>query len=180
MNDQDSFVSSEPLAQEELMRANEAATVAFSRSLRGYNPDEVDDFLDDVAESLQRYAELLLEKDQTIAQLKEKLSDYDDVRESLEEALRVTREESGRAVEQANLQSSSLMDDARRQAETLLADAQNQAAATLAAARENAVKLVNQTEELRRRRDAFWVQSRQLVADYTEALARLAPEEEKK
>lgn len=155
------------------MKANEAATVAFGRSLRGYNADEVDDFLDDVAESLHRYAELVAEKNAEIEHLRTRLSEYDAVRESLEETVRLTREDANRAVENVNQQAGEFLEGARNQANTILAEAQRQADAALEAARENAMRIMHQTDNLRSQRDALLAQCRLMAGEFETAIKNL-------
>lgn len=168
--------SQDQVEEAPLLKANDAATVAFGRSLRGYNADEVDDFLDDVADSLHRYAEMLAEAKEEIAALKGRLCEYEAVRESLEDTVRVTKEETARAVEQVNAQAGDFLEQAKAHAEMIVSEARQNAEAQMTAARENALRLMNQTEDLRNRRSVLLAQCRKLADDFNDALSAIEQE----
>lgn len=168
----------EVLAESELMKANEAATVAFGRQLRGYDVDEVDDFLDDVAESLHRYAELLQEKNLEIDSLRAKLTEYDSMRETLEETLSMTQEQAGRTLHDVKDQAEAMLQQAHREANMVIDDARERAAKAMAAAQENAIKMVHQAETLREQRKVLLDDADKLSRKFAEMLAQIREEME--
>jgi len=85
----------------EVISALDVINKNFKRSLRGYDPVEVDDFLDLVAESLHYYAEKSGEQERKINQLEKQLEDYRNLRDSLQEALLMAQQSADEKVEAA-------------------------------------------------------------------------------
>ncbi|EEX48303.1 MULTISPECIES: DivIVA domain-containing protein [Jonquetella] len=145
----------------ELMKANEAASVVFGRSISGYNRDQVDDFLDRVADSLQAYAELLAEAQRRNAELEDQLSgssaaaELEDLKRSLKEALSAPRPVSSPAP-----QSEQIVADARAKAQQIIGQSQEQAA-----------RLAEQVRVLTNRRDELLSDCRALVESFSRLLS---------
>ena len=59
----------------ELLKALDVINQTFKRALRGYDPVEVDEFLDRVADSLQAYAERCVELERELERLKEQFAE---------------------------------------------------------------------------------------------------------
>lgn len=116
----------------------------FTRALRGYDEDQVNSFLDVVADRLE---ELVREE----RSLRERVG-------SLEEELRRYRERE-KALNDALLAAQELREEARtqaeRDAELRIKEAESRAENIVDAAREEAREAKRRLETLRRRRDAF-------------------------
>lgn len=110
----------------------------FGTALRGYDLDEVDDFLDEVVTSLREYEERLAEANARIR----KLEDEADERGDAEGAI-------SRALVAAQRSADEIVTEAREEAERILADAR-QEAGTLEAERERVrAQVAAEIEELR-------------------------------
>ena len=115
----------------------------FSRTLHGYNPDEVNKFLDDVISQVEKIIESNKEKNEEIKILKEKLNSgnvdpeivakakkYDDLSSTLSEAITlaqntgehirtVARQERDLIIQEARKDASSIINDAIARSETI-------------------------------------------------------------
>ena len=103
--------------------------VEFREQWRGYNPDEVDDFLERVAAALERLQDRLRETADRAVRAERRLAE-----ESGDEALK-------RTLVLAQRTAQSAVDEAAAEAETLLAEAREQAAATMEAAEQRAAEV---------------------------------------
>ena len=115
----------------------------FSRTLHGYNPDEVNKFLDDVISQVEKIIESNKEKNEEIKVLKEKLNSglvdpevmakakkYDDLSSTLTEAITlaqntgehirtVARQERDLIIQEAKKDASSIINDAITRSEAI-------------------------------------------------------------
>jgi len=104
----------------EVLSALDVINKDFKRSLRGYDPAEVDDFLDLVAESLHFYAEKCQEQERKIGQLERQLEDYRNLRDSLQEALLMAQQSADEKVEAAKREAEAIVSEARAKSERML------------------------------------------------------------
>jgi DivIVA domain len=134
----------------DLLTSLDVVNQAFKKSMRGYDPAEVDEFLDRVAECIQVYVQKTKDHERTIEEMSEKLHDYEHIKGSLHEALLMaqrTAEEkvvnASRAADdkltqaarladerlnQANFNAESILAEARLKAERIIADAEAEVA----------------------------------------------------
>lgn len=150
----------------ELMRAVEAESVVFARSLRGYNPDDVDDFLDRVADSLQRYAMLSADLELQNRQLEEKLVEYETLRDSWQDALVMAKRSSEEQIEKA-----------RQQADAILAEAHQQADALLAGAKDRLPQACDELRALQLRRQELAADMKVLVERFNQLIGELSADD---
>jgi cell division initiation protein len=109
----------------ELLKALDVIHQTFKRALRGYDPVEVDEFLDRVADSLQAYAERCVELERELERLKEQIREYKGMRDSLQEALLMAQKSADERVRAAEKQAEAIVAEARAQAERLLKEAED-------------------------------------------------------
>jgi cell division initiation protein len=106
--------------------------------MRGYDPAEVDEFLDRVAECIQAYVQKTKDCERIIAEQGERLRDYDNIKGSLHEALlmaqRTAEEKVSNAgaiaeekVSQATTYASDIISEAKAKAEKMIKDAEIEA-----------------------------------------------------
>ena len=126
----------------------------------GLNPDEVDSFLQSVAqemESLNRENALFREQTQKMAAESEVLAQREkDLRETLLAAQRITEEMKNNAQKEADL----IIAEAEVKAEKILADAENKL-----------VQLRNDIQEIRRQKIQFESSFRSLIETHTKMLS---------
>lgn len=116
----------------------------FTRSLRGYDVDQVDSFLDVVADRLEQLVRGERGLRERVASLEEELERYREREKALNDALLAAQE----LREEARTQ-------AEREAELRIKEAESKAEKIVDAAREEAREAQRRLEDLRRRRDAF-------------------------
>ena len=98
------------------MNSDEIRNVAFDRTMRGYRPEEVDEFLARVAAELDKLQEEKEDAEQKMFILAEKVDQYRDDEETLKTALL-----------NAQRMGESVIHEARQKAETIIYDANSKA-----------------------------------------------------
>jgi len=139
----------------ELLKALDVINQTFKRALRGYDPVEVDEFLDRVADSLQAYAERCVELERELERLKEQIREYKGMRDSLQEALLMAQKSADERVRAAEKQAEAIVAEARAQAERLLKEAEDHS---------NAIK--EEMSRLQRSKQDFIAEFRALITRY--------------
>jgi len=122
-------------------------TQEFKRSLRGYDMDEVDAFLQQVADELETSVQENLHLKDKLKDMEEKLVDYKKRDEELEKLLLT-----------AQKMTEGMKDVARREADAAAIQAKGEAQKIVAEAHKQLVRFQSQVDELRRYRDGFVIQ----------------------
>ncbi len=141
---------------QDLMKVVDIESVVFSRVLRGYNADEVDEFLDRVADTLQHYAEARAADQMKIRELENSIAENDELKVSLQNALEMARRTSEDFLASSHKESEAVLAQAKAKAEAILADAVAQKA-----------QILGEIEDLRREREHFIADARAVVLRYT-------------
>lgn len=131
----------------ELLTPLDIVNQTFKKTMRGYDPAEVDEFLDHVAECLQAYAQMTKDYEREIETHTEKLSDYERLKDSLQEALVMAQKTAEERISQATEMADSLVAEARAKAEGMIPDVQAKADEMLSDARARAESIVRKAEE---------------------------------
>ena len=139
----------------DLMRVVDVESVVFSKGLRGYVPDEVDEFLDHVADSMQRYAEMHAADQMKIRELENTLSEDLHLKESLQEAL-----------EMAKCSTEDLKACSQKECDAILAEARAKAENIVADALAKKEQLLRELDDLRRSRDHFVADAKAVILRY--------------
>jgi DivIVA domain-containing protein len=100
----------------------------FGTALRGYDLDEVDDFLDEVVTSLKGYEQRLVEAQARIQALESELADKGDSESAISRALVAAQRSADMIIEDANREAARLLADARTQSEMMEAVRQEERA----------------------------------------------------
>lgn len=95
----------------------------FSTSFRGYNKDEVNHFVSDVTQEYGSMLNNLKQRDQEIADLKNKLLQYQHMENTLNKALLVAEDASNQIKRMARDESKGIVDDAKRDASRIVNEA---------------------------------------------------------
>lgn len=93
----------------------------FGTALRGYDLDEVDDFLDEVVTSLKGYEQRLAEAQERISGLEAELAGKGDSESAISRALVAAQRSADMIVEEAKAEADRILADARKQSEVLAA-----------------------------------------------------------
>jgi cell division initiation protein len=91
--------------------------------MRGYDPAEVDEFLDKVAECIQVYVQRTKDYERIMEEQAERLSDYDNIKGSLHEALLMAQRTSEEKLRNATRLADETLNNANQASEDKLASA---------------------------------------------------------
>lgn len=145
----------------------------FRRSLRGYDMDEVDAFLSQVADELEVHTRENLQLKDRIKVFEERVAEYQRLDERLKEAL-VTAQEMKEDIAKAS----------QHKVEAAAAHARAEAQSIVADAHKKLVRIQSQVDDLRRYRDSFVIrykafldQQYRFLADYAKSEGAGAAEE---
>lgn len=111
----------------ELLTSLDVVNQSFKKSMRGYDPAEVDDFLDLVAETLQSYSQRTKEMERDLAAKAGSLAEYDRMKGVLNEALLVAQKSADERVRRAEGEAERIIADAMEKADSICHDAASEA-----------------------------------------------------
>ena len=127
----------------------------FSTKFRGFNPEEVDEFLDIVVRDYVTLVRSNHEKEQHIKNLEERLSYFDEIKDSLSQSVLIAQDTAERVKQAANERSQNIIKQAEQDAHRLLDEAKYKANEILRQATDNAKKVAVETEELKNKSRVF-------------------------
>ena len=116
----------------------------FAVKMRGYDQDEVNDYLDQVIKEIEKITREKKELEKTLSFSEEKLTHYDNLQDSLNRSILVAQEAADR-----------LKENTAKEAEVILREAENNADQLLRDAVEKARRIETETEELRQQSLVF-------------------------
>ena len=126
----------------------------FNRTLRGYDPEEVNNFLDQIIDRVELMVKDIKEKDETINQLKQELENTKNIREKLAQYERM-EDTLNRAIIMAQKTSDQLKVSAHRESEIMIDDAKKNASRIVNEALLRAEKIENDAITLKRNVNIF-------------------------
>lgn len=135
---------------------------SFNSKLKGYNKDEVDDFLDQIALEVEKMTSENRELEKKAKQAEEKLSYFNELKDSLNQSIIVAQDtadklkenatkESDLAIQQAQAQSEDILAHANKMSEELITGSTNKANEILMEASERARQLAVETDDLKKK-----------------------------
>ena len=127
----------------------------FSTKFRGFDPEEVDEFLDIVVRDYEALVRSNYDKEQHIKNLEERLSYFDEIKESLSQSVLIAQDTAERVKQAANERSQNILKQAEQDAQRLLDEAKYKANEILRQATDNAKKVAVETEELKNKSRVF-------------------------
>ncbi|MFW0861087.1 MAG: DivIVA domain-containing protein [Dethiobacter sp.] len=131
----------------------------FNRSIRGYSPREVDEFLEHLSKDYETLIKENIATKEQLSQLKDKLSHYHKLEETLHNAIVVAQE----AAEEVKR-------NASREAELIRREADKDAARNMDEARYKASKILSEHEEVYKQAQIYKMRFRSLVEAQLAAL----------
>ena len=131
----------------------------FSKSLRGYNAEEVRAFLETVADQCDALQKEVNQFSEKVVQLETRLVDFKMMEKTLQETLLKAEETSRKS-----------RDDSRREAEITLREAEVQAQRVVSEARSEVERLKSEILMLQARRDSFIKKLKYLLQSQTELI----------
>ena len=127
----------------------------FSTRFRGFDPEEVDEFLDIVVRDYEDLVRSNHDKDLHIKSLEERLSYFDEMKDSLSQSVLIAQDTAERVKQAATERSNNIIHQAEQDAQRLLEEAKYKANEILRQATDNAKKVAVETEELKNKSRVF-------------------------
>lgn len=139
---------------------------SFNSKIKGYNKDEVDDFLDQIALEVEKLVSENRELEKAAKQAEDKLSYFNELKDSLNQSIIVAQDtadklkenatkESDLAIQQAQAQSEDILAHATKMSEELITGSTNKANEILIEASERARTLAIETDDLKKKTRVF-------------------------
>ncbi len=127
----------------------------FSTRFRGFDPEEVDEFLDIVVRDYEDLVRSNHDKDLHIKNLEDRLSYFDEMKDSLSQSVLIAQDTAERVKQAAAERSNNIIHQAEQDAQRLLEEAKYKANEILRHATDNAKKVAVETEELKNKSRVF-------------------------
>lgn len=128
---------------------------SFRNEFRGYNRDEVNEFLDIVINDYETLVRLNREQEQRIRDLDEKLTYFSDMKDSLTQSVILAQETSEKVKASARVEAENLLNKATYDAKQLIEEAKVKANQILRDASDDAKRVAVETEDLKRQSRIF-------------------------
>lgn len=127
----------------------------FGTRMRGYDREEVDDFLDIVVRDYEDLVRANHDMDAKIKMLEERIDYFDEMKESLSQSVIIAQDTAERVKQAATHQSDTIIHQAEQDAHHILEEAKFRANEILRQATDNAKKVAVETEELKNKTRIF-------------------------
>ena len=127
----------------------------FNTRFRGFDQEEVDEFLDIVVRDYEDLVRSNHDKDLHIKSLEERLSYFDEMKDSLSQSVLIAQDTAERVKQAAAERSNNIIHQAEQDAQRLLEEAKYKANEILRHATDNAKKVAVETEELKNKSRVF-------------------------
>lgn len=128
---------------------------AFSTKFRGYDIDEVEEFLDIIVNDYEELIRENHEKEAKIRNLEERLIYFDEMKDSLSQSVLIAQDTAERVKQAAQERSGNIVQQAEQDAQRLLDRAKYKANDILRQATDNAKRVAVETEELKNKTRVF-------------------------
>ncbi|HEL1558722.1 TPA: DivIVA domain-containing protein [Streptococcus suis] len=146
------------------LTALELKDKTFATKFRGYDADEVDDFLDIVTRDYEDLIRKNHDQELELKNLRERLAYFDEMKESLSKSVLLAQDTAEKVKVAAEDQAANIIKQADYDAATLLHEAKDKANEILRNATDNAKKVVIETEELKNQTRIFHQRLKSTVA----------------
>lgn len=127
----------------------------FGTRFRGFDPEEVEEFLEIVVRDYEDLVRSNHDKDLHIKSLEERLSYFDEMKDSLSQSVLIAQDTAERVKQAAQDRSNNIIQQAEQDAQRLLEEAKYKANEILRQATDNAKKVAVETEELKNKSRVF-------------------------
>lgn len=138
----------------------------FSTKMRGYNQDDVDDFLDQVTRDYEDALQKNRELEKSLKHAEEKLQYFNELKDALNQSIIVAQDTADKMKSSANKESEMIITsadnqaketlvEAERKSNAMIADAEAKSTQILAEAIERARQLAGETEDLKKKTRVF-------------------------
>jgi cell division initiation protein len=156
----------------ELLTSLDVVNQGFKKTMRGYDPAEVDEFLDKVAECIQAYVQKTKDCERIIAEQGERLRDYDNIKGSLHEALLMAQRSAEEKVNNATAIAEEKLSQANAYASDIIAEAKAKADKIIKDAEQEVAECGIELQSLQSLRDSGFASVRAFVRDMNEVIEK--------
>jgi cell division initiation protein len=160
------------MAVSELLTSLDVVNQGFKKTMRGYDPAEVDDFLDKVAECIQAYVQKTKDCERIIAEQGERLRDYDNIKGSLHEALLMAQRSAEEKVSNATAIAEEKLGQANSYASDIIAEAKAKADKILRDAEQEVSDCSAELQSLQSLRESEFASVRSFIRELTDVIDR--------
>ena len=108
----------------ELLTARDIESKRFSKAVRGYAATEVDRFLDQVAEDIQKYCIQYADLERYASRLEDKIREHEELKEALSGTLLMAQKTADAKAEAAETEAKNIIEAAKSKAERLYLEAE--------------------------------------------------------
>ncbi|MBF8970388.1 DivIVA domain-containing protein [Streptococcus sp. NLN76] len=143
--------------------AQDIRNKTFATKFRGYDVEEVDDFLEILMREFEDLTRQLVAKDEQVRNLEERLLYFDEMKDSLSQSVLIAQDAAEKVKQTASDESNNIIRQAEQDSQRLLDDAKFKANEILRQATDNAKKVAVETEELKNKTRIFHQQIRSAV-----------------
>jgi cell division initiation protein len=144
----------------------------FKKTMRGYDPAEVDEFLDKVAECIQAYVQKTKDCERIIAEQGERLRDYDNIKGSLHEALLMAQRSAEEKVSNASAIAEEKLSQANAYASDIIAEAKTKADKIIREAEQHVGECEAELQSIQSMRDSGYASIRAFVREMSEVVEK--------
>ena len=137
------------------LTALEIKDKTFGVKFRGYDANEVEEFLDIVVRDYEDLVRLNHDQEAKIHALEERLNYFDEMKDSLSQSVLIAQDTAERVKQAANERSENIVRQAEQDAQHLVDEAKQKANEILRHATDNAKKVAVETEELKNKTRVF-------------------------
>jgi cell division initiation protein len=156
----------------ELLTSLDVVNQGFKKTMRGYDPAEVDEFLDKVAECIQAYVQKTKDCERIIAEQGERLRDYDNIKGSLHEALLMAQRSAEEKVSNATAIAEEKLSQANAYASDIIAEAKAKADKIIRDAEQEVAECGIEVQSLQSLRDSGYANIRSFIREMSDAIER--------
>lgn len=135
--------------------ADEISNKSFDNKMRGYNPQEVQSFLQEVADTVRQLSDQNRELQEIVKGDKEKLRYFTDLKDSLNKSILVAQEAADKVKNNAKKEAEIMVREAQKQATDIVSEANDKANAVVEDSANSTRKLVTETNDLKKQTRIF-------------------------
>lgn len=135
--------------------ADEIAKKSFDNKMRGYNQQEVQAFLDEVAATVRELTDKNHELEELVKADKEKLRYFTDLKDSLNKSILVAQEAADKVKNNAKKEAEIMVREAQKQATDIVSEANEKANAVVEQCANSTRKLTTETNDLKKQTRIF-------------------------
>ncbi|KRM12552.1 DivIVA domain-containing protein [Paucilactobacillus suebicus] len=137
------------------LSAEDIQNKKFSSKMRGYNTDEVNDFLDQVLSDFQTLSEKNHDLEETVKADQEKLKYFTELKDSLNQSILVAQEAADKVKSNAQKEADITLREAQKQATDIVSEANEKANQLISNAADSTRKLTVETNDLKKQTRIF-------------------------